>query len=150
RHGQTGLLRLFLVSGAGILVQLAVVAKHPGPQYLVPAVGFLCLANCGISFVLLHNSGWQRIAGAVGVLAFMAHGLLHGGHESVRQNTNLAAQRRDNRALEASYANAGCRVVYTYESQSIPYKAWWGDQLAGSFRTARLFNLYPDVVVFHD
>jgi len=136
RHRQSGLLRLFLVSGGGMLAQLAVVAKHPGPHYLIPAVGFLCLANCGISFALLRSGGWRRMAGAIVVLALVAHGLLHGGHYAIRYITNSAAQRRDNRALETAYANAGCRVVYAYESQSVPYKTWWGDQFGGGARTA--------------
>jgi hypothetical protein len=149
RQGEPGLLRLFLVSGAGILLQLAVVAKHPGSPYLVPSVAFLLLANSGISFALLRNSGWRRVAGAIAVTSMLAHAVLHGGRDWIRYNMHFAAQRGDNRALEASYANSECRVIYTYESQSTGYKTWWGDQFAGGYRTARILKLYPDLIVYH-
>src|SRR4029079_8621997 len=69
---------------------------------------------------------------------------------SIRYNTVLAEGRRDNRTLVSSYANVGCRVAHTYESQSVLYKTWWGDQFGGGSRTARLFELYPDLIIYHD
>jgi hypothetical protein len=150
RRGEPGLLRLFLVSVAGILLQLAIVAKHPGSPYLVPAVAFLSLANGGISFALLRDTGWRRVAGAIAVTAMLAYAVLHGGRDWIRYNIAFAAQRGDNRALEASYANSECRVLYTYESQSIGYKTWWGDQFAGGYRTARILKLYPDLIIYHN
>jgi hypothetical protein len=84
------------------------------------------------------------------VATIVAHGALHGTRDWIDYNIHASAERRDNRALLAAYANSECRVVQAYESQDVGYKTWWGDQFGGGYRTVRLLKLHPDLIIYHN
>jgi hypothetical protein len=150
RIGDLPLSRLFLACGAIMLVQLALVAKHPQPYYLIPSVAIMCLANGGIAYALLHATGWSRIAGGAALGGLIVAAFWHGGRDAVAQIDSLAVQERDNRALHQTAARSGCKLVFAYEARNVEYRLFFGILFSNRGRIFNLFKLYPDLVIYSE
>jgi len=140
--------RLLIVSAIVMSAQIAIVAKQAQGYYLAPASAFVCLANGGISYLLLRGGIGRRMLGVAIILAFVTHGLWYGARPAVGAISAEGAARHEDVALQQRLATTACKVVYAYESQTIPYKLFFGDIFAGHRYLALVHRHYPDVVFY--
>jgi hypothetical protein len=114
-----------------MFAQIAIVAKQGQAYYLAPIFALVCLANGGISYLLLRGGILQRTLGGAVVLGFVAHGLWYGARVTMGPVYAEGTARREDIALQQRLATTACKVVFAYESQTIPYKLFFGDIFAG-------------------
>lgn len=137
-----------LVLSAGILMQFAVITKHPGPQYLAPALGL-----CGGLLVLFFLQGisrniWGRRLTGVFIIVFT----LAGVWRAVDYRSRLAQLTRDiisfNEAVHAKYR--GFTFLPFYRASGQAYALYWGDSWHGDPRWRdEMARLYPDTCFFN-
>jgi hypothetical protein len=131
-----------------MFAQIAIVAKQGQSYYLAPVSALVCLANGGIAYLLLQGKIGRRLLGGAMVLAFVTHGLWYGGRPAVSAVYAEGAARHEDMALQQRLATTGCKVVYAYESQTIPYKLFFGANFAGQQYLIQLHRHYSDVVFY--
>jgi hypothetical protein len=142
--------RLFLVAAVAMAAEIVLVAKQPQTYYLLPVAAMVCLANGGIMALLMQGGTLRKGIGAVVLVALVAHGWQHGWLGSLKDISVNAAQRRDNNAVQERLAAGDCKIMYAYESQSIPFKLYFGDHFAGDRYTQRMHELYPNAIFYNE
>jgi hypothetical protein len=144
--------RVTLVCCLILFAQLAIVAKLPLENYLVPIAGILCLTNGAIALALLQGDARRRTAGGLSLLLLMTYSLWHGQTYWIARLDSFNSQEGDNvRLLEsAAIARSGCTFVHGYINPTIGYKLKFGDRFARGFFDQRIRKLYPDFVFYDD
>lgn len=141
--------RVLLAVVSAQLLQLIVVAKHPDPRYLVPALGLL-----GINAALV----WQRITRSerrpwlrlcVVAMLLVAAAIVH-TRGLRRLNRALEAQRAAHeRVAEAAVSRgAAAKRIYYYGASAIPYALQFGDRHCNSLFAKEIATEYPDVYYY--
>jgi hypothetical protein len=150
RSDKLALTRLFVVSAAVQLAQIALVAKYAQPHYLLPVSATVCLANAGICFVLFESGMVRRVAAVLAVLALAYLGMSHATPIALNWVYVNAAERRDNNAVLKRFSAAGCKLIYAYESQAIPFKLRFGITTSGLFHLPALYRAYPEAMFYQE
>lgn len=140
--------RLMVCFGLMVLFQVLMVAKHPEPRYLMPAIP-AAAALIGVS--VLHLQGRTQpspfrlvVAGALLLL------LLPAGRTLLRNVEASRASVEEFRQLETKIRDLGptCTMINHYRASSPAYALYFGDQFAGNARRPRISALYPHHYVY--
>ncbi|MBN1129552.1 MAG: hypothetical protein JXA71_11225 [Chitinispirillaceae bacterium] len=134
--------RIIAGATAAQIGQLFMVAKHPDPRYLVPA---LCFSGftvaCVISQLLAGGRVLRRMAMAVAVVFIVV--LLGGAINGQRSITGLVDKRIDGLTLSAlAGKDTAAITVYYYSASSLPYALHFGNGYAGRRCSGLLAGLY--------
>jgi len=149
--GKASFQRQFLVSGAILALEFAMVIKHPGIRYIMPAVAITALANAGLCYVIVLLQDWRRWAAAAIVSGLVAFGLWRGLTTSAAYFANEGDYQQVNLDFLAKYANgsSGCMPVYYYDAPVTPYKLLFGDSFADHYFGRALAALYPGFLSYN-
>jgi hypothetical protein len=134
------------------LMSLVMVAKHPSPHYLHPALASITLL-VGTVVILIKDSlkQWPAIAGlSVLLLAFVASSpmALKSGKASFERTENETAHHLGFLKRVREIAGTNMTLDY-YSSSSIPYALQFANGWAYQHFSKRLHELYPDYVCFN-
>ncbi len=132
--------------------QYILVAKHPGPRYLLPAIALSGLTVCLISVVLRtilpRLPAWT--AGLVMALAVSCAAAYIGRNTSrdlTRLQADTAARLEVNKAAQAAMKE-GAIVVSMYGTSSVSYGLCFADYWAAFRFRADLAKRFPDFVQY--
>ncbi len=121
------------------------VARHPGPHYLLPALGLVGV-SLALSVMLLEPR--LRRAGpmfvAAGVAAILGAGALQ-AREVLTLRRTLAADQVKQLAISAEVERRSehARVVYYYRASAPAYALHFGNAFSGQYRSQELRRLFP-------
>jgi hypothetical protein len=139
---------IFFVGTAMIMVQLALVTKHPGDHYMVPTLAFMSLVIAALGNVLrLHQ--WRA---RLGIMTLSA-ALLCGGvaHVAIRSHAWLNETmniHRDNQKTFHMVSMSHCAVISYYAATSTEFLLMFGNRFAGSRYSRELSSLYPKAMIY--
>lgn len=139
--------RLSLALLAAFVLQLLLVAKHPGMRYLVPATSLLGLA-LWLPLDALRPSVRPRVLGA----AVLATLLVLGVALPFRNVVRLMAERRDGALAVRAWLDrdrGGRAVIHHYWGSSPEFALFFANVSAERLYTGALMRKYPDAYFYN-
>jgi hypothetical protein len=141
--------------GAALVVQIAqllMVAKHPAPHYLVPAIGTLGVNLC-VCWQYWASRAGQRFRAPAPAVLLLAGLLVFQGLGLRSRSVALQAARIDQETIARETEEAGrkseCVTIYYYRSSSRAYALQFGNlwsKSAGLNAAPALVARYPNVL----
>jgi hypothetical protein len=136
--------KLFAVSGAIIVVQLAIVAKHPSAHYLVPIAAINALVAAGVANLVMEWRGWPR--GGLALLGALL--ILLGLERQIRDTGAWLGEwwrlQGKEETLLATATGSGCALIQYYYSPTLDYKLSFANVFVDRYHGRALDALYPD------
>lgn len=141
--------RVLLAVVLAQLLQLMMVAKHPDPRYLVPALGLLGI-NAGLVWRRIARFGQSPRLGRGLVLVLLTVAAIVQTRGLRRLSRMMEAHRvTQQRVVEVAVnRGASARKIYYYGASAVPYALRFGDRHCNSLFAERIFAHYSSVYFY--
>jgi hypothetical protein len=111
----------------------------------------MALANAGLAYFVVLLNDWRRWIGVMVGTVLVAFGLWRGLGESTAIVAGESAYRQTNLDFLAKFANpnAGCVLVYYYDTPVKDFKLLFGNVFANRRYSQQLAALYPNFISYN-
>lgn len=137
-------------AGAGLLavmLNLLVVAKHHGPQYLVVGIGSAGMTAAFLYLLLARSLEQRKLGGQIALLLIIL-GTVHALFYGVQLAKRTAGRLTFDAEIRRKYAD--CKIVSFYRSSGLEYALQFGDGTRGARVMGDVLEkLYPGQYFFY-
>jgi hypothetical protein len=138
--------KLLLVGGLVIMAQIAITAKHPGIQYMVPALAVTPLMNASLmrSYITCRRNEKSYYGAGVVIGLLICAGIISNAENAMSFIQSYETYTANVKEITTKIKEEeGCVVVGYYGASLKTYALSFGDSFANYKHAAKLEQLYP-------